>query len=132
VTTSGAGVAALTLVGALALSGCGLIGGSKSASKPTTTLGPLPTTTTTRPHPTTTKPPTQYIVQKGDSLSYIAQKFGTSVAALVAFNNIANADHIEEGQRLKIPPPTTTTTRNTALPGAVTTRPQTTPTTKKP
>jgi LysM repeat protein len=130
VTTSGAGVAALILVGALALAGCGLIG-SKS-SKPTTTLGPLPTTTTTRPRPTTTKPPTQYIVQKGDSLSYIAKKFGTSVAALVAFNNIANADHIEEGQRLKIPPQTTTTTRNTSLPGAVTTRPKATPTTKKP
>ena len=42
-----------------------------------------------RPRPTTTKPPTEYIVQSGRLAVGHRQEFGTSVAALVAFNNIA-------------------------------------------
>lgn len=44
-----------------------------------------------------------YIVQPGDSLWSIAQRFGTTVDAIVATNNIANPDLIYPGDVLKIP-----------------------------
>ena len=47
--------------------------------------------------------PTTYRVQPGDSLSLIAQRFGTDVPTLVALNNIADPDHIEVGQVLRLP-----------------------------
>jgi LysM repeat protein len=105
---------AFAVTGFLCLTACGLWGANKS--EPTTTPATLPSTTTLPA--TTTEPPTtvpsEYIVQKGDSLTRIAKQFGVTVAQLVAANNLPNADHIEEGQRLTIPPTTiasTTTTR---------------------
>jgi LysM repeat protein len=87
----------------LFLSGCGWWGGDNSGARPT--LPPIRTTapTTTLPPTTTTTVPTEYIVQKGDSLIRIAQQFGVTVAQLVQANNIQNPDHIEEGQRLDDP-----------------------------
>lgn len=46
---------------------------------------------------------TDYTVQPGDSLFKIAQQFGTTVAAIVRANNLANADLIFAGQTLVIP-----------------------------
>ena len=113
-----AGVFAVT--GFLCLSGCGLWGANKS--EPTTTLATLPPTTALPP--TTTEPPTtvpsEYIVEKGDSLTRIAKQFGVTVAQLVAANNLPNPDHIEQGQRLTIPP-TTVASTTTARPAAPTT-----------
>ena len=43
-----------------------------------------------------------YTVQKGDTLMYIANKFGTSVDALVKKNGIKNKNLIYVGQKLKI------------------------------
>ncbi len=43
-----------------------------------------------------------YIVQPGDTLARIAARFGTTVQALVALNNLPNADRIWVGQRLRI------------------------------
>ena len=43
------------------------------------------------------------VVEPGDTLSAIAKRFGTSVAAIVAANDIADADRIIVGQRLLIP-----------------------------
>ncbi len=43
-----------------------------------------------------------YIVQRGDTLSEIALKFGTTVQELVELNNIANPNLIFPGQVLKI------------------------------
>ena len=43
-----------------------------------------------------------YTVQKGDTLTYIANKFGTSVDALVKKNGIKNKNLIYVGQKLKI------------------------------
>jgi LysM repeat protein len=98
---------AVAVTGMLFLCGCGLW---SNRSQPSSTLSPLPTNTlppvTTLPPATTTTVPTEYIVQKGDSLIRIADQFGVTVAQLVAANNIQDADHIEEGQRLTIPPPT--------------------------
>lgn len=44
-----------------------------------------------------------YIVQSGDTLSGIAQTFGTSVAALVDANGLSDAGAIQPGQELSIP-----------------------------
>lgn len=45
----------------------------------------------------------QYIVQPGDTLAIIAQKFGTTVEAIVRANNITNPNLIYVGQVLTIP-----------------------------
>ena len=48
---------------------------------------------------------TVYAVQKGDTLLEIARKFeGMSVEEIVAYNDIENADEIQIGQEIKIPP----------------------------
>ena len=46
---------------------------------------------------------TTYTVQRGDTLSEIAARFGTTVSALVLANNIADRDRIYPGQVLIIP-----------------------------
>jgi LysM repeat protein len=46
---------------------------------------------------------TIYVVAWGDSLSSIARRYGTTVAALVEANSVANPDFIYVGQRLVIP-----------------------------
>jgi LysM repeat protein len=57
------------------------------------------------PAPTAAPPPPQqtYVVQQGDTLAAIAQRFGTTVAAIQAANGIANPDEILVGQVLVIP-----------------------------
>ncbi len=49
--------------------------------------------------------PTTYRVQPGDSLSLIAERFHTDVSTLVALNDLADPDHIEVGQVLRLPCP---------------------------
>jgi len=44
-----------------------------------------------------------YRVRRGDTLSGIAQRFGTTVEALVEANDIENPDLVFPGQRLLIP-----------------------------
>ena len=50
-----------------------------------------------------TLPVKTYIVQSGDTLSKIAQKFNTSYQDLAKFNNITNPDFIQKEQVIKIP-----------------------------
>jgi LysM repeat protein len=45
-----------------------------------------------------------YVVQRGDMLSSIAPRLGTSVEALARANGIADLDRIDVGQRLLVPP----------------------------
>ncbi len=45
----------------------------------------------------------EYIIQRGDTLTAIARRFGTTVAALVAANRIANPSLIRVGQKISIP-----------------------------
>lgn len=45
---------------------------------------------------------TYYVVQPGDTLSSIARRYGTTVAALAYANHLANPNHIYVGQRLAI------------------------------
>lgn len=68
--------------------------------------------------PTAPKPPTTgvggtsfYKVKPGDSLSVIAAANGVSVADLVKWNNIANANVIQVGQTLSLKGPAASTTK---------------------
>lgn len=49
------------------------------------------------------QPGTRYQVRPGETLSEIAARFGTTVAALVALNHIANPDRVYAGQWLDLP-----------------------------
>lgn len=55
------------------------------------------------PTPTTTAVSTTYIVQPGDQLGRLAQRFGVSLSDLIQANNISNPNHIYYGQLLTIP-----------------------------
>ena len=71
---------------------------------PTPTLS-RPPTQAPAPTPLPTLAPAEYVVQAGDTLSAIAQEFGVTIAALAAYNEIADPNAIRVGQRLRIPPP---------------------------
>lgn len=45
----------------------------------------------------------RYVVQPGDSLTAIAARYGTTVSALAAANNIASPDHVVIGTVLSVP-----------------------------
>jgi LysM repeat protein len=68
-------------------------------------LPPIQTTTPTTTSTTTTVAPADllYVVQSGDTLFQIAQRFSVTVAAIVERNGLASADDIEAGQSLEIP-----------------------------
>jgi len=73
---------------------------------PTQTLVPTPTATPATPTPTPTPSgtTTTYVVQPGDTLTRIAQRFGTTVQALLAANpQITNPNLIYVGQVIEIP-----------------------------
>lgn len=81
---------------------------ASAAPAPTPTPTPPPAT----PLPTTPAPPSpantqSYVVQQGDTLSAIAERFGTSVAAIQAANGMGESDVINIGQILVIPQPGT-------------------------
>lgn len=69
---------------------------------PSSTTIPPPTTV-----PTTAPPPTQpagsYVIEPGDTLSVIAERFGVSVDALSQANGITDPNSIRPGQQLVIP-----------------------------
>jgi LysM repeat protein len=51
-------------------------------------------------------PQTRYVihrVRRGQTLSVIARRYGTSVSAIMRTNNLRSANRIREGQRLRIP-----------------------------
>jgi LysM repeat protein len=93
---------ALAVIGGLGLvlAGCGT---TDQASQET--LPPIRTTVATTTTTTTTIPPGQrfYTVQPGDTLGKIAAEFQVPVEAIVAQNELANADDIQAGQTLEIP-----------------------------
>lgn len=54
------------------------------------------------PYPPTPVPEVYYTVVRGDNLTKIARKYGTTVAQLVKWNNIANPNLIRVGQVLRV------------------------------
>jgi LysM repeat protein len=59
---------------------------------------------TTSGVPTTTGAPQKYVVQSGDTLYRIAERFNLSAPALVELNNIKNPDNVPAGTELLLPP----------------------------
>lgn len=82
---------------------------SETPAPPTTTPTPTaaPPTASPVPSPKPTPRPTPliHIVERGDTLSGIAQLYGVTVKAIVAANDLESADFIYNGQRLIIPQP---------------------------
>lgn len=67
-----------------------------------------------------------YTVKSGDTLSKIANRYGTTVAVLATYNNIANPNVIQAGAAIKIPPasytiPETSSSQPTASESAAST-----------
>ncbi len=80
---------------------------------PTPTITPTPTQTptpTATPTPTPLPPTTTYRVQPGDTPISIAERFGISLEALLAANNMDANEPIRVGQELIIPLATPTPT----------------------
>ena len=74
------------------------------------TSPPSTTQTPTTPKPATTQPTDNshpdyiiHTVQKGEYLALIAKKYGTTVAKIVSYNHLSNANTLKVGQKLKIP-----------------------------
>ncbi len=55
------------------------------------------------PPPPCPPEPFAYVVRKGDSVYFIAQRFGTTMQAIIFANNLTNPDLIYPGQILYIP-----------------------------
>ena len=53
----------------------------------------------------TALPITSHTVAAGDTLTRIAERFGVSIASLLAANNLANPDYLEVGQVIQLPQP---------------------------
>jgi len=64
-----------------------------------------PTPDSPRVLPTPRVDPSQYVVQAGDTLGTIAQKYGVSLQALMQANGLSDADVLSVDQTLTIPAP---------------------------
>jgi len=71
---------------------------------------------------------TTYVVQRGDNLTAIARRFGTTVNVLVALNKLATPGYLYVGQKLLIPATGGTIPAPTATPTGSGTVPPPTPT----
>ena len=89
-------LAAVPLLGAA----CGGDGGSGA------TLPAIITTTSTSLAPTTTQIGGYYVVKSGDNLGNIARRLGVDMNELMVLNSIPNANDIDVGQTLLVPPST--------------------------
>ncbi|HUX86143.1 MAG TPA: LysM domain-containing protein [Chloroflexota bacterium] len=72
---------------------------SAAATSPTALRTPTVALTVTSTPPTVT-----YVVQPGDTMEGIAQKFGVTVDAIARVNQLSDPNKLALGQRLIIPP----------------------------
>ncbi|MBX6771010.1 MAG: LysM peptidoglycan-binding domain-containing protein [Chloroflexi bacterium] len=81
------------------------VGATAVPSPSSTLLGATvtPQVTAHPPSPSPTPTPVVYVVQAGDSLEGIAQRFKVTVDAISQANHLADPNRIAEGQRLVIP-----------------------------
>ena len=84
-----------------------------AAALPTPTPSPVPTPVPSAaaspvltPAPSPTQPARTYKVKRGDTLSGIAARFGTTVRVLIDLNDIKNPSRIPVGAVLELPPET--------------------------
>jgi len=70
-----------------------------TGQQPHGNIPPLPSVSPAYP----TSTPMLYIVQQGDTLGRIAERYGVSVEELIALNNIEDPDWLEPGMQLVIP-----------------------------
>ena len=84
----------------------GLLTDGGGGSSTTQSTMPSEISSTTVGAPTTTGVPQKYIVQSGDTLFRIAERFNLSAPALVELNNIKNPDNVPAGTELLLPPST--------------------------
>lgn len=81
--------------------------GSAATAQPTpsTTASPtlVPTEGEPTPSPSAAETPATYKVKRGDSLSAIAERFGTTVKAIARLNDIEDPSSLRVGQVLKLP-----------------------------
>lgn len=91
--------ATIAVVGAVAV-GCGTTDPASQERLP-----PIQTTTPTTTSTTTTVAPTDflYVVQSGDTLGMIAERFSVTIQAIVERNGLSSPDDIQAGQSLEIP-----------------------------
>ena len=75
---------------------------------PTEVPPPPPTAAPPAPPPPTSPPsrPRRYVVESGDTLRGIAERFNVSVGALLRYNGLSeeDADNLRPGQEILIPP----------------------------
>jgi hypothetical protein len=102
----GAALAVLLAIGAVGAFGYWLGRRSVQQAQPATTTVPVAASAATSAETTTTAVPQVYIARAGDSLSKLAKRWNTSIAAIVELNNLQDPSHLVEGTRLKVPPPT--------------------------
>jgi putative chitinase len=76
-------------------------GGTTTAS--TGSSGASAGTSAPAPAPPASTGGTTYVVVSGDTLYGIAGRFGTSVSAIAAANNLSDPNYIYSGQQLTIP-----------------------------
>lgn len=81
-------------------------GEAERAEEPTQAPLATPTsvpTSTSTPQPPATPTPMIYVVQPGDTLAGIADRYGTTAEAICAFNELEDCSLIRPGQELLIP-----------------------------
>ena len=66
-----------------------------------------------------TAPPRVHVVASGENLTGIARRYGSTIAAIVKANGIANPSFLRVGQRLTIPGGTTSTAAAGRLPASI-------------
>jgi peptidoglycan-N-acetylglucosamine deacetylase len=107
---------------------------SKKPSGSSTVTTPSPIVTVASTSTTQAPPPMlEYVIVSGDTVFGVAKKYGVSLQALLAANNLADGNRVQVGQKIKIPvanPPATTAA--TAAPATAPTAAAATPTTKAP